>query len=736
MNNKSIIPFIILLLLLPMVLAQVKIQLGSPYVNIDDISKIKFTAHQDYYEFCSGDEIIIPVLIKNKNEFSDTFQFEVDKEYASLPVKTTALKSGKSGILPLRISPPVDLEENTTVMLDIITKKEGLKRTVVLKTNIKNCYLFKLELDKDKDELCGCDKEIYTLILQNRGQSADTFTLNLDMPGWVNSTLTNNTIKLADGQKKEIQLDVSPSCEERGIFNINAEAVSEKTKFTKEDGLELTILPKKECYNTLISANDVRIDYFGKNIPIIIYNKGAKDAAYALSVEGIDWYTLSQTDFTLQKDQKKTINLALSPGEGVVEGTYNVDIIAKANGEGFTKSITINLEGKSVVLEKIKFYLNYFRYYVGLTVVLFVILSLWVIFLKGKVRKGKKIKEKQESKLSQAELEKQKIKDVPTSESKDSGEIERKEEKKVAKKVKKPRKRIKWLYVVYLISLILLILIIYSTFKYRSYYGEALNFISGLFTTYIIPYVSYLGYLILGIAVLIIIILIINFFRKKPKKKKLIVPNSSGEARTKEEKKKIEKEKQKEEKIETKKISKKITEKRKLRFFEYAYLVLVILLFLGIIGYVIYNISDKQIPTDKLPDKIPIDKLLGKLPIDKFSLAGDFIKDYALYFIIGIVILSVLIIFLRKGKKKILKEKKAAEKAKKKKKLNKKFIKNLIITIVGLVVLSGIIYSFIYYDVTSYIKDFWIVYYPYVLMGVGILAMLILILHFHNKKIS
>ena len=47
---------------------------------------------------------------------------EVDKEYASLPVKTTVLKSGKSVILPLIVS-PIGLGENTTLILDIITKK-------------------------------------------------------------------------------------------------------------------------------------------------------------------------------------------------------------------------------------------------------------------------------------------------------------------------------------------------------------------------------------------------------------------------------------------------------------------------------------------------------------------------------------------------------------------------------------------------------------------------------------
>jgi len=127
MKSRFMIIFIALLLVLPIVFAQVRVQLGEPYVNINDTSKIKFVAHSDYYEICSLDRTVVPILIDNQNKFSDTFKFEVDKEYASLPVRGAVLKSGKSAVLPLAITPPVDLEDNTTLILSIITEKEALR---------------------------------------------------------------------------------------------------------------------------------------------------------------------------------------------------------------------------------------------------------------------------------------------------------------------------------------------------------------------------------------------------------------------------------------------------------------------------------------------------------------------------------------------------------------------------------------------------------------------------------
>jgi MFS family permease len=666
--------FIALLLVLPVVFAQVRVQLGDPYVNIKDTSKIKFMAHSDYYEMCSLDRTTVPILITNQNKFSDTFRFEVDKEYASLSVKSAVLKSGKSAVLPLTIIPPADSEDNTTLILDIITEKEALKRSVIIKTNIKNCYLFDLTIDNDNDEICGCDKETYSIVLQNNGRNTDTFTLTLDTPEWVNLTLENDTFELYDGGKKEIQLEISPSCEEKGSFTIDVTAVSEKSKVVLKDELEFNVLSQNECYNTIISADNVNIDYFGKNIPVTIKNKGIKNADYSLSVEGVEWYTLSQTEFSLKPNGEKTLNLALYPYEDVVEGDYGIDIKAKANEKEVTKSISVKLKKQDAVSKNIKFYLNYFKYFIGLGVILLIIILGLKILIKKNVKKRIKKIKKEEKKV---------------------------EEKKVVKQVDKPKKKIKlWPFIIYFVFLALLVLFTYSTFKYKEHYEKALSFVSGLFTNYVVPYGSYFKYLLLGIGIILIIILVIDFFRKKSKRKAV--------------KKKVKVKKEKI--IEIKKISIKKIKKRKLKLFEYIYLVLVILLFLAIVVYTIYRFSGKS------------------LPFDKLVLINTFLKAYYPYFIAGIIILvlgAVFVNFLKKKLKKI-KEQKSTKKSKK---INKNIIRNIFIGVIGLIVLSGIVYSFVYYSLINYIKDFVFVYYSYILMGLGILVILILILHFQSKNI-
>jgi len=575
MKNRAIIPFVIILLFLPSVFAGVKIQLGESYVNLGDVSEIEFSSHGDHYEICSLDRTIVPILIKNGNTFSDTFSFEVDKEYVSLPVKSVVLASGKNIILPLTIIPPFDVEENTSIILDVISKKEALKRSVVLKTDIRKCYGGSLEIDKDKDSICGLDKGAYTLVLENKGKSKDTFILTFDMPEWVTSDLVSDTLELADGEKKEILLEANPSEGEKGTFYINSKAVSEKAKLVVEVSLELNVLPKDNCYNTIISADNIRIDYFGGSVPITIRNKG-KDATYSLSVGGVDWYILDQTEFSLKQNNEKIINLALDPSEDVAEGKYTAEVKAKIGDQEFVKSFTVNLSSKGSVLEQIKFYLNYLKYYIGAVVVLFVVIFLLVIFVR----------------------------------------------------------------------------------------------------------------------------------RIKKKKRK----------------KRVSKEEKKVEKKESKVVSKKVA-KRKLKLFEYIYLIAVVFLFLAIITYLGYRFFGKGIPLDKLGFLI------------------DFVKSHHLYFIIGagaLILLVLAIWFIpkipkRAKSKKKVEVKKASKKVKRK--INKR-LKSLIIIIIGLVILSGIVYSLAYYGLVEYIKEFLLVYYPYILMGVGILIILILILSFYGKDKS
>jgi hypothetical protein len=677
--NKKYLLFFLAILLLPCASAQVRIQLGEPYTNIKDYSVIEFAAHSDYYTVCSLDKTIIPVLIKNENNFSDVFTFNLDKDYASLPVKSAVLESGTSAILPVAINPPFGVEENTSITLEITTKTERLRRGVIIKTDIENCYNFNVQFEPNEADLCGCDKEEYGLSIENSGRFSDTFSVVLDAPPWVNTTLTNDTVKLTDGQRSNIILEVNPPCETEGDFEITAKATSEKTGLAFGDTLALRVATQNACYYTILDAENVDIDYFGKNTAIRIENKGIRDSSYSIKVEGIDWYELSQTNFSVRHGEEKTINLALIPGENIVEGEYNVNIVAMANGQEFSKPIIVKLRKKGALFGKFMFYLNYYKYYILLGLIFVVILIVAIIWIRmaiqvRRIRKKEQMEEEKAMKMRLKAREKAK-KGAQT--------------KMVTKKAppKREPKSMHFIvpWVLYLVFLAVLVGLGALTYKYKenfeSFWNTVLGFLGGFK-----DYAPYLKYLIIGVALLIIVLLVIDYFRKKPKRVRPTKPKVKKTVK-KAEKKVIER-----------------TENRKMGFFGYFYIILVVVLLLAIIGYAIFQFFGKSLGV--------------------FKNLALFFKAYYVYFGAGIAAIIILIIIIW-----LLRKEKRASKS-------NRAIKNILIIVIGLVILSGLYYGFVYYNLFFYIKDLIILYYPYVLMGAGILVILILILQFHTRKIS
>jgi len=686
MKTKLLVMLTVFMLVLPGVLADIMVRLGDPYTNEKDLSKIEFTAHSDYYDICTLDETIIPVLITNRNKFSDTFRFEVDKAYASLTAKSAVLTSGKSVILPLKISPPLDYAGNDTLVLGITTVREGLKRSVMIKTNIDNCYLFSLDIDEGSDEVCGCEEEIYKVLLENNGQSPDSFTVDLDIPEWINSSLKNKTVMLGSRRQEEIILTANPICEEKGSFLVRAKAVSEKSEVGVEDEFEINVLPQDECYNTIISADNVAIDYFGKNIPVTVKNKGARDGLYSLSVDGIKWYSLSQTEFSLKPNTEKTINLALNPGEDVVEGDYNIDITAKMGESLFTESIVVKLKADNQLFEKTRYYLNYFRYYIWAGIIILILM----LFLLVKIKKTRnRVKPK-----VIAEESKQQNKEVN----------ERKES----------LSRISGLLtlILYLIFLALLALLTFSTFRYKAHYERVLGLLSDSFADHIVPYLFVFKYVFIGGLILAVIFLIIDFLRKMPE----IKPEKQKKKELTKHPQKIREEK--------KSIVSKIPEERQMRFLDYIYLFFVLSLFLAIVIYAFYRLFRT---------------------VFAFQSLISFIKTYYAYFLTGLalVVFFILIInhFSARSNRKS-RSKRGGKIYTKSKALKwtlnkaKDVFRYLAVPIISLFLLGLIIYLFIHYGLFNHITGFFIVYYPYILMGVGISVILILILHFHSKKMQ
>ncbi len=89
-----------------------------------------------------------------------------------------------------------------------------------------------------------------------------------------------------------------------------------------------------------------------------------------------------------------------------------------------------------------------------------------------------------------------------------------------------------------------------------------------------------------------------------------------------------------------------------------------------------------------------------------------------------------------KKTKEIEEKKKSEKKIEKRKKPKKKYLKHSLIMFIILILVGFFVYFSIYYGLLQYIKEFFLIYYPYIIAGVVLLVILILLLRFSGQIVN
>src|SRR3989338_2465978 len=204
---------IALLLFVPITSAS--IELGLPYFNPADYSIINFEPYNEAYVLCAGDKTVIPLLIKNENNHSDTYSFSSDSSLVTFPVQSAEISKGKSAVLPISIQPRNEAL-NHTIKISVASKKEKIKRSVILSADILDCY--NLTISPDVKQSCG-DEERFELSIENNGSYDRDVNVGLDAPLWVNMSGKEKML-LEAGNKIGYILAANPPESASGEFDI------------------------------------------------------------------------------------------------------------------------------------------------------------------------------------------------------------------------------------------------------------------------------------------------------------------------------------------------------------------------------------------------------------------------------------------------------------------------------------------------------------------------------------
>ena len=565
--------------------------------------KVEFNGHEGFYGLCKNEQKAIPILIANNENFANIYKLKLDApEWASLNADEVRLNAKKSGVLLINYD-TTNIEGEFNFKIDAISRLGEVHRKKSIDANVGECYALDIDIEKDKDVICGGEENAYEVSVKNSGTFGRNIAVGVEGPKW--ASIGNASFYLESGQEKTLELGINPGNDVSGNFLVEVfSAANNKTGLRFSDAISFDVVSSTVCYEAEIDAKGSVTNLYSREfIYAKIKNNGIRNANYSVSVDGPSWVNVNPKNLELKPWQSGNVNIEINPGSDVEESAFDVKLSVESNGNIYSKDIKANVKKESEFARKLKSTFMFYQYYIYLFLA---ILVLAIIFRKrirktiGSVKKRyekyKAKREKLAALRAAREEREEKRKEEKKIKEEERGEEERKKEESKRALKKAPRKVPKKFNPLKILIYILLIIaaLIFIGHQNKLFNAKYLHiYISNFF-------ISYLYYILTGVGVVVVLFLLLllyNFITKK------------GRGKVK-----------KEEKISEKGARKKV-KRRKIPYFKILFVLIVAAL----------------IAAANLPN----------IDYGVFGNVGDFFVLYQYYFLLGAAILVAIIFLIR-----------------------------------------------------------------------------------------
>ncbi len=485
---------------------------NTAYVNVVPCFQYTIKTEKDYVSLCEHSAEKLAVTIANEGTKDNTYNLGVDGPlWASLEKNTVTLAAGQQESVNILFAPDYNVEGDFDVSFKATATKGEIEAIKLFKVNVRKCYKVSTAFSLESDKICAGLSNKYDVSVDNNGEVDNDFNIKLEGPGWVSIDKTFSSLDA--GSKEAISVDVNPDANVKGNFNIKVTAESTDKVIKSEDTLNIDVISIEECYKPSVSVEktSVKVGIEGSaTVPIVIENKGSKQAGYTLAItgDGASFSQLNPSVLSLDPGKAETVYLYIAPSVDVKEGSYSVNVAARLEDTTIVDSKTVNIEVSGVAEEEVTttlevstevtttlagnvtgleevtggavkegFFSKYGYYVIGI-IVLIIILVIVVKYRDGIQKFFEEEEEIKEVKKPEHKIEKKEVK------------IEKKELPKIEEKEEKSKGLGYWI-----IGLIIVALILYFLWRY-----DVMPFLK-----------TYKYYVLLGLIILIIILLIIKY---------------------------------------------------------------------------------------------------------------------------------------------------------------------------------------------------------------------------------
>lgn len=247
--------------------------------------------------------------------------------------------------------------------LDVfIATNNGLAKVIKQNLKFSECYDYSLEQGEtigDIEEslsflphdasysLCKNEQKSIPILITNNENFGNSYILRLDAPEW--SSLSLNEVQL-DAKKSGIFLINFDTADVEGEFNFKLNAISELGKVQKKKNIGVDV---SECYSLdidLEKKNDVVCGGEDKNYDVVIKNSGTLQHVVELELDAPEWADLvgNISFFDLEPGEREIETLNVNPGDDV-SGNFLVSVFAGVKDKGglrFSDEIQLDITPK------------------------------------------------------------------------------------------------------------------------------------------------------------------------------------------------------------------------------------------------------------------------------------------------------------------------------------------------------------------------------------------------------
>jgi hypothetical protein len=505
---KKTITLLLFIIVLSLSSYAYTVELGEYHTSTSKISRNQFEIHKGDYSVCASDYRIIPIWIKNNNDYEESISLEYNgPNWAVLGGNGINLPVGKEGVIFIELKPD-ELGNYSTILK---SKSQKAIADIPININVDECYSLNVNFQKGSESICGCEIKTLDLDIENTGKFDQDISLSFN--GLTEYDTDNNSLNIKSGDKTTINVDINCPSEGNYDFEVNAKVSGMEFK----DTIEVDVVSSYQCYKLDLSGkNKFTVYPSGANIQLSLKNIGLREQTYDFRIEGPEWVSTTTKTINLKEETSTKVDLSVQPSKEIDFGKYGMDIVFSTENNDYRKYIEINYKPENKIIKSVKDFVYYYRYYFYISPIIIILILILLVYLRRSFRKHQEKKEKRKLK-KQAKLErKAKLEEKARLKEKEKKSINKKVEKSKPTKKKQDKSKFQsFIGVVYIIIVLLLLASLLTYYLNTKGLIKIPNIpIDSILESVQDFFVLYWNYMIIGLIFLVILIFVINIINK------------------------------------------------------------------------------------------------------------------------------------------------------------------------------------------------------------------------------